>query len=105
LLILFFFTGNDRLPYHIRDGVCYVADKARRQDLQEMIQKEKKRARDATSNEPKKTKGKKVPEMYLVNSKKAASEATEEEMSRDLTEDDLGTDDAHRILQCKIRYR
>jgi hypothetical protein len=38
--------------------------------LQETIQKEKKRATDAASTGPKKTKGKKVPEMYLVNSKK-----------------------------------
>jgi hypothetical protein len=48
--------------------------------LRETIQKEKKRSTDAASTEPKKTMGKKVPEMYLVNSRKFASEATEEEL-------------------------
>jgi hypothetical protein len=53
-------------------------------------------------DEAKKT-AKKQKAAYLVNPRKFASTATEEEMALDLGEEDLGTEDAHRILQCKIR--
>jgi hypothetical protein len=41
--------------------------------------------------------------MYLVNPDKYGSRATEEELAQELTEEDLGTEDTFRIMQCKIR--
>jgi hypothetical protein len=96
------FSGNDRLPYHIRDGVRYLADQGLKKKIEDGI-KEKKRAAPGDPELTKK-KGKKLKEFYLVNSKKFAATASEEELARDLGEDDLGTDDVHRIIQCKIRY-
>jgi hypothetical protein len=40
---------------------------------------------------------------YIVDSIKFGSKATEEELALDLTEDDLGTEETHKILQCKVR--
>jgi hypothetical protein len=40
---------------------------------------------------------------YMVCPKKFGSTATEEEMSEELREEDFGTEDSHRIIQCKIR--
>jgi hypothetical protein len=46
---------------------------------------------------------KKAKVTYMVDPKKFASTATEDELAQDLTEEDLGTEETHRILQCKIR--
>jgi hypothetical protein len=96
------FSGNDRLPYHIRDGVRYLADQNHKTKILDGI-KEKKRTSPSDPEVPKK-RGKKLKEFYLVNPKKFAATASEEELAHDLSEDDLGTDDVHRIIQCKIRY-
>jgi len=41
--------------------------------------------------------------MYMVNPRKFAATATEEQLARELTMKDLGVDETHEILQCKIR--
>jgi hypothetical protein len=41
--------------------------------------------------------------VYLVNPKKFASVTTTEEMAQRFTDEELGKEDTHRILQCKIR--
>jgi hypothetical protein len=40
---------------------------------------------------------------YMVNPNKYSAKATEEQLARDLTEADLGVEETHEILQCKIR--
>jgi hypothetical protein len=94
-----FYLVNDRLPFRIRDGVRYMAEKRRGKKILEGIEKKRSsEIADARAGGAKKQKA-----MYMVDPKKFASTATEEEMARELTEDDLGTEETHRILQCKIR--
>lgn len=40
---------------------------------------------------------------YMVCPKKFNSTASEEEMAEEIREEDFGTEEAHRVLQCKIR--
>jgi hypothetical protein len=94
---LFIIAENDRLPYRIRDGVRYIAEKRHKTQIQEGI-KMKRTASDKESNVSKKPKA-----AYMVCAKKFDARASENEMGQELTEDDLGTDTTHRILQCKIR--
>ena len=85
------------MGYRIRDGVRYVAEQ-RHKKLVEDKMEVKRPSSDKASNDSKKQKA-----AYLVCPKKFSSRATEDEMAQELTEDDLGTDATHRILQCKIR--
>jgi ribosomal protein L12E/L44/L45/RPP1/RPP2 len=94
-------VNNDRLHYRIRDGVRHLAEKLRGKKISEGIEKAKKRAVSAEEAGFRKTK--KQKEVYMVNPKKFASEASEEEMTQAFSEADLGTEDSHRILQCKIK--
>jgi hypothetical protein len=50
-----------------------------------------------------KKKPRRLREVYLVSKTKFHSDATEEELCRELGTNDLNTDDGHRITQCKIR--
>jgi len=45
---------------------------------------------------------KKMKPAYMVNCDKISASATEEEMALELSEEDLGTEDACRIMQCNI---
>jgi hypothetical protein len=101
LLTYLIFTVNDRLPYHIRDGVRYVDVNKRGTKIRDGIKNAKKRftaTEDGDSVQAKKHKA-----VYLVNPKKFASVATTEEMAQRFTDEQLGKEDTHRILQCKIR--
>jgi hypothetical protein len=91
---------EDRLPNRIRDGVRYVAEKRHGKKIREGILK--KRAADKDKDEAVRA-AKKAKATYMVDPKKFASTATEDELAQELTEEDLGTEDIHRILQCKIR--
>jgi ribosomal protein L12E/L44/L45/RPP1/RPP2 len=92
-------VNTDRLHYRIRDGVRHLAEKLRGKKISEGIEKAKKRAVSAENA----TKTKKQKEVYMVNPKKFASEASQEEMTQAFSEADLDTEDLHRILQCKIK--
>ena len=93
----FIITVNDRLAHRIRDGVRYLAEKRHKNQIQDGIKK-KRTASDNDSNVSKKPKA-----AYMVCKKKFGARASESEMALELTEDDLGTESTHRILQCKIR--
>jgi hypothetical protein len=41
---------------------------------------------------------------YIVDSGKLDSKVSEQQLALDLTEEDLGTEETHQILQHKIRY-
>jgi hypothetical protein len=99
---LFIPSVNDRLPFHIRDGIRFIAEKRHKTKIQEGIENIKKRTPTGEDAGPRK-KAKKTKVVYLVNPKKYASVATEEEMAQDFSEEDLGTEDTYRIHQCKIR--
>ena len=60
-----------------------------------------KRAAGENEDGAKKT-PKKAKAAYMVNPHKFASIASETELAKELSEDDLGLEDTHRILQCKI---
>jgi hypothetical protein len=91
---------EDRLPNRIRDGVRYAGEKRHGKKIREGI--DKKRAADKGNDEAT-TMAKKAKVTYMVDPKKFASTATEDELAQELTEEDLGTEETHRILQCKIR--
>ncbi len=93
-----FFVVDDRLPYRIRDGVRYEAAKRRGKKIQDGIAKKRSADKDEAEKAAKKQKA-----AYMVCPKKFGSTATEDEMAEDLREEDFGTEDTHRILQCKIR--
>ncbi len=92
--------ANDRLPRKLVDGVRYEKAKHLRKKISEGIAT--KRAADKEKDEATK-RAKKAKATYLVNSDKYGAKATEEELAQELTEQDLGTEDTCRILQCKIR--
>jgi len=87
------------MHFHIRDGVRYLETSRRGKKILEGVAHKRSSGKD-----PSKKGAKKVKAMYMVNPHKFASAATETELAQDLTEDDLGTEDTHRILQCKIRW-
>jgi response regulator of citrate/malate metabolism len=90
-------VAEDRLHYHIRDGVGHLKKCRKRAGILDKIDEKKK-------TEKEKEKGvRKSTLMYMVNSQKFASEATAEELAKELSTADIGIEDTHRILQCKIR--
>ena len=95
-LSLIVLVSDDRLHFHIRDGIRYLASNRKGKKILDGVA-QKKSAGDVEVRKAKKTKA-----MYMVNPHKFSSTATESELSRELTEDDLGLDETHRILQCKI---
>jgi len=90
----------DRLPFQIVDGVRYESSKKLGKTIRAKIAAN--RASDKDKDEAK-TLVKKAKATYMVDPWKFASTASEEELALELTEADLGTEDTHRILQCKIR--
>ncbi len=93
--------NNDRLHYHIQDGVRTMVEKERGTKIKAGIEKAKKRTPTEEGPEAKKTK--KFKAVYLVNPKKFDSVATARERAREFSQDDLGSEETHRILQNKIR--
>jgi hypothetical protein len=93
----FFIVAKDCLLHSIVDGVRHELKKRYREKIREKIAK--KRAADQNSDDlvPKKMKL-----AYMVNCDKNSASATEEEMALKLSEEDLGTEDACRIMQCNI---
>jgi hypothetical protein len=89
---------DDRLPFRIVDGVRHQAGKRIDKKIKAEIAKKRAANKDEAGPASKKQKA-----AYMVNAKKVASSATEEEMALELSEADLGTEDTYRILQCKIR--
>jgi hypothetical protein len=77
--------------------VRYVSESKRGKKILEKAKK-RKPEEDGAKKPAKKQKA-----AYMVNPKKFSSVATEEEMVQELSDGDLGTDDAFRIIQCKIR--
>ncbi len=88
------------MPNRIRDGVRYTAEKRHGKKIREGIHA--RRAADKDKDESVRA-AKKAKTTYMVDPKKFASTATEDELAHELSEEDLGTEDTHRILQCKIR--
>jgi len=91
---------EDKLPTRIRDGVRYERGKRARTKTREGIAA--KLSADKENDEARRV-VKKAKATYIVDSTKFAPTATEEQLAMDLTEEDLGTEETHKILQCKIR--
>jgi hypothetical protein len=96
-LTIIFIVAKDRLHYRLVDGVRHELKKRYGEKIREKIAK--KRAADQNSDDPA---PKKMKPAYMVNCDKISASATEEEMALELSEEDLGTEDACRIMQCKI---
>ncbi len=62
-----------------------------------------KKGSSTTKEREQKRVGRKFKVMYMVIDQKFGSVATEDELAQEFVEQDLGMDDTHRILQCKIR--
>ena len=96
-MTIIFIVAKDRLHYRLVDGVRHELKKRYGEKIREKIAK--KRAADQNSDDPA---PKKMKPAYMVNCDKMSASATEEEMALELSEKDLGTEDACRIMQCKI---
>jgi hypothetical protein len=88
------------LAEKIQDGVRYQASLWRKAEIQQGIAA--KRASAKENNEATKA-VKRSKATYIVDSIKYDSKATEEQLALDLTEEDQGTEETHKILQCKVR--
>ena len=91
---------DDRLHKRIQDGVRYERGKVFGKAIRDGISR--KRAANRDEDEATIT-AKRAKATYMVNSVKFSSKATEEQLAQDLTEADMGTEEAFKILQCKIR--
>jgi hypothetical protein len=91
---------DDRLPHKVRDGVRYERTQKLGKKIKAVIV-----AKRATNKELDEVSDvvKRAKIVYMINPTKYAATATEEQMARDLTLDDLGLEETHEILQCKIR--
>lgn len=99
-LNLFLFSVDDRLHSRIQDGVRYEREKVHKKKIQHGIAGKRAANKD---NDEAATTAKRAKATYMVNSVKFASKATEEQLAQELTKADLGTEETHKILQCKIR--
>lgn len=91
---------DDRLPNKIYDGVRYEKSKKLGKEIRDAIASKRKANKE---NDEAKIAVKKARSTYLVDSKKFDASATESELAQELTAADLGTEETHRILQCKIK--
>ena len=91
---------NDRSAEKIQDGVRYQASLRQKATIQHGIAAKRSSAKE--NNEATKA-VKRSKATYIVDSVKFDSKATEEQLALDLTEQDLGTEETHKILQCKVR--
>jgi hypothetical protein len=92
---------DDRLVHKLVDDVRYQASLRLKEDIQ---------AGNATmlavnKDDNEATKAVKRPrETYIVNAAKFSSIVTEQQLAHNFTEEDLGTEETHQILQHKIWY-
>ncbi len=98
-----FSPGLDRLPLHLQDGLRYADTLVKKQSIQEGIGRAKRAGEDRDSSVPKRVK--RLKEVYLVSKVKFHSVATEAELNADMEPHLLDSEDGHRIVQAKIRYR
>ena len=91
---------EDRLANRIRDGVRYKAETTRNgKKIQDGANK-----RAAEKDEDEATaRVKRVKVTYMVDAQRFYSSVTADQLSRELTEEDLGKEETHKILQCKVR--
>jgi hypothetical protein len=96
---------NDRLHFHIRDGVRTVFERNRGAKIKDGIERARQKNTGTADDEgPGVRKARKSKSVYLVDPKKFDSVATPEERSTEFSLGDLGDEDTHRILQSKVRY-
>ncbi len=93
---------EDRLPNKISDGLRYERSKKLGKEIRDAIALKRKADKDKGKNEVERV-SKKAKATYMVDSKKFGATATEAQLAQELTVDDLGTEETHKILQCKIR--
>ncbi len=98
ILILFV---DDRLVHKLVDDVRYQASLRLKEDIQ--AGNATKLAVNKDDNEATKA-VKRARETYIVNAAKFSSIVTEQQLAHDFTEEDLGTEETHQILQHKIWY-
>ena len=91
---------EDRLPHRVRDGVRYERELIHGKRIKAKIAS--KRAANKDQDEATEL-VKRAKMTYMVNPHKYAATATEEQLARELTMKDLGVEETHQILQCKIR--
>ena len=96
-----FEARNDRLPYQIIESQKYQDSCAKKQEITDAILTGK------SFNTEKKSDGEKRPkvlkEVFLANRTKFHSAATKEELTTTINEDELDTEDGHRVIQAIIR--
>lgn len=88
------------MPHQIQDGVRYLATQGLKNNIFAGIGK---RAAAKENKDGVKPATKRQKTRYIVDAYKFASTATEEQLAMDLTEADFGTEETHKIIQCKIR--
>jgi len=91
----------DRLAEQIQEGVRYQASLRLKEQIRAGIVA--KRAATKDNNEATKA-VKRAKVTYIVDGDKFDSKVSEQQLALDLTEDDLGTEETHQILQHKIQY-
>jgi len=90
----------DRLAQKIQEGVRYQASLRVKEQIRNGIAAKRAATKDDTEAS-KAVKRSKVT--YIVDSGKFDSKVSEHQLALDLTEEDLGTEETHQILQHKIR--
>jgi len=90
----------DRLAEKIQEGVRYQASLRVKEQIRNGIAAKRAAPKDDTEAS-KAVKRSKVT--YIVDSGKFDSKVSEHQLALDLTEEDLGTEETHQILQHKIR--
>jgi hypothetical protein len=96
------FSADDRLPNKISDGLRYERSKKLGKEIRDAIAL-KRKADKEKNKDTAATVAKKAKATYMVDGKKYGATATEAQLAQELTLDDLGTEETHKILQCKIR--
>ena len=84
----------------IRDGVRYKAETSHGKKIREGI---KNKCAAEKDKDEATARVKRVKVTYMVDPKRFFSSATADELARELTQEDLGMEDTHKILQCKVR--
>jgi len=93
---------EDSLPNKIFNGLRYERSKKLGKEIRDAIALKRQADKDKNKEEAA-TVAKKAKATYMVDSKKFGATATEAQLAQEMTVDDLGTNETHKILQCKIR--
>ena len=91
---------EDRLAHRIRDGVRYKAGMRLGKKVREGIKKKRAAEKDADEAT---VAVKRVKITYMVDAKRFHSSATKDQLAQEFTIEDLGKEETHQILQCKVR--